>query len=98
MLLLIVYVDDIIITGDDAQEITDLKCYLQKHFQTNDFGSLWCFLGIEVARSRKGITLSQRKYALHILSETCMLGCKTTDTLMKVKVKLLPDQGDLRCS
>jgi len=32
-LLLIVYVDDIIVTGDDAREITDVKCYLQKHFR-----------------------------------------------------------------
>jgi len=34
-LLLVVYVDYIIITGDDAHEIAHLKCYLQKHFRTN---------------------------------------------------------------
>ena len=45
-------VDDIIITGD-ALGIVDLKCYLQKHFQTKDLESLRYFLSIEVAKSSK---------------------------------------------
>ena len=57
-ILLIVYVDDIIITGDDKQGINDLKRYLQNSFRTKDLGKLRYLLGIEVARSKEGISLS----------------------------------------
>jgi len=52
-ILLIVYVDDIMITRDDTKGTDSLK-YLQKHFQTKDLGSLKYFLRIEVATSKKG--------------------------------------------
>ena len=58
MILLVVYLNDIVMTRDDTKGIDNLKKYLQKHFQTKDFGYLKYFLGIEVARSKKGILLS----------------------------------------
>ena len=73
---MIEYVDDIIITGNDKQGIDDLKRYLQNSFQTKDLGKLCYFLGIEIARSKEGINLSQRKYVLDILEETGLLGSK----------------------
>ena len=57
-ILSIVYVD-IIITGNDKQGIDDLKRYLQNSFRTKDLGKLRYLLGIEVARSKEGIKLSQ---------------------------------------
>ncbi|KAM1986928.1 hypothetical protein ACFX15_034261 [Malus domestica] len=45
-----------------------------------DLGGLKYFLGIEVARSRDGIYLSQRKYVLDLLAETGMLACKPAET------------------
>ena len=48
-ILLIVYVDDIIITSDDIKGIDDLKRYLQNSFRTKDMGKLRYFLGIEIA-------------------------------------------------
>ena len=56
--ILIVYVDDIVITGDDSQEITNLKRYLAREFEVKDLGHLRYFLGIEVSRGSKGIFLS----------------------------------------
>ncbi|KAH9741645.1 protein kinase domain-containing protein [Citrus sinensis] len=75
----IVYVDDIILIGNNIDEIERLKMLLTKEFETKDLGYLKYFLEIEVARSRKGIFLSQRKYILDLLEETGMLGCKPSD-------------------
>ena len=71
-ILLVVYVDDILITGDDTKGIDSLKKYLQKLIQTKDLRSLKYILGIEVARSKKGILLSMRKYISDLLSEAGM--------------------------
>jgi len=95
MILLVVYVDDIVITGDDSMGIQKLKCFLQSQFQTKDLGQLKYFLGIEVARSQLGIALSQRKYTLDLLSETGMLGAKPVDSPMDVNCRLSDDQGEL---
>ena len=70
IILLVVYVDDIIITGSDSKGISSLKSFLQSQFQTKDLGMLRYFLGIEVMRSKHGIFLSQRKYVLDLLSKT----------------------------
>jgi hypothetical protein len=93
--LLIVYVDDIIITGDDQQGIGELKTFLHQQFHTKDLGKLRYFLGIEVARSKEGISLSQRKYVLDILEDTGLLGAKPVETPMDPNVKLCVDQGEL---
>jgi len=44
---MIVYVHDIVITGNDAQGITDPKQYLVQHFQTKELASLRHFLNIK---------------------------------------------------
>ena len=95
IILLIVYVDDIVITGDDSTGIEKLKKFLQSQFQTKDLGPLKYFLGIKVAKSHLGIVLSQRKYTLDLLSDTGMLGAKPADSPMDSNVKLSEDQGDL---
>ena len=77
---LIVYVDDMIITGDDADEISRLQEQLSTEFEMKNLGGLKYFLGIEVARSRKGIFLSQQKYVLDLLTEVGLLECKPVDT------------------
>lgn len=77
---LIVYVDDMIITGDDAEEMDKLQKQLATEFETKNLGGLKDFLGIEVARSKKVIFLSQQKYILDLLCEVGMLECKPADT------------------
>ncbi|RVW16796.1 Retrovirus-related Pol polyprotein from transposon RE2 [Vitis vinifera] len=67
---LVVYVDDIVITGSDQDGIQKLKQHLFTHFQTKDLGKLKYFLGIEITQSSSGVVLSQRKYAFDILEET----------------------------
>lgn len=77
---LIVYVDDMIITGNDIEEIAQLQQQLATEFEMKNLGGLKYFLGIEVARSKQGIFLSQRKYILDLLSEVGLLDCKPADT------------------
>ncbi|KAE8668064.1 putative ion channel POLLUX-like 2-like isoform X2 [Hibiscus syriacus] len=64
------------------------KGLLAKEFEIKDLGQLKYFLGMEIARSRKGICVSQRKYVLDLLKETGMLGCKPADTPMDSTTKL----------
>ncbi|XP_040868452.1 uncharacterized protein [Glycine max] len=76
--LLLVYVDDIIIAGDDELEKQTLRERLVAQFEMKDLRKLKYFLEIEVAYSRQGIFISQRKYILYLLKEVGELGCKTT--------------------
>ncbi|KAF5939752.1 hypothetical protein HYC85_024011 [Camellia sinensis] len=93
---LIVYVDDIVQTGDNVEEIPRLKEYLAKEFEIKDLGYLKYFLGIEVARSKYVIFICQRKYVLDLLKETGMLGGRPCDTPLELGQKLSEDQeGDL---
>ncbi|MCI22388.1 retrovirus-related Pol polyprotein from transposon TNT 1-94, partial [Trifolium medium] len=67
---LLVYVDDIVLTGNDLAELTMVKNHLHTTFGIKDLGILKFFLGIEVAHSSGGITLCQRQYCLDLLTET----------------------------
>ncbi|PRQ56213.1 putative RNA-directed DNA polymerase [Rosa chinensis] len=77
---LIIYVDDMVITGNDTVEIDRLQRQLASEFEMKDLGELKYFLGIEVARGREGIYLCQRKYVLDLLTETGLLDCRPVDT------------------
>ena len=76
IILLVVYVDNIIITGNDMVGISSLKSFLYGQFHTKDLGMLKYFFGVEVMRSKREICLSQRKYVLDLLSETGKLAAK----------------------
>ena len=85
---LIVYVDDMVVTGHDPDERKAQQSYLSSEFEMKDLGHLKYFLGIEVSRSDKWIFLSQRKYALDLLQETGMSACQPTDTPIEERLKL----------
>ncbi|GJY30199.1 retrovirus-related pol polyprotein from transposon TNT 1-94 [Tanacetum coccineum] len=72
----LVYVDDLVISGNDHESIVQFKSYLSKCFHMKDLGILKYFLGVEVARAQDGIFLCQRKYALDIISDVGLLGAK----------------------
>ena len=76
------------ITGDDVSETECLKHQLSREFEMKNLGKLRYFLGMEVMRSKQGISVSQRKYVLELLKETGMLGCKPIDTPMDPNTKL----------
>jgi hypothetical protein len=92
--IMAVYVDDIVITGDDEEEIKCLKENLGRAFEVKDLGPLRYFLGIEFARSPKGIVISQRKYVLDLLAETGMLGCRPCSTPIDKNHQINAESGD----
>jgi Reverse transcriptase (RNA-dependent DNA polymerase) len=68
--ILVVYVDDIVLTNNDLTEMKKIKASLATEFEIKDLGELRYFLGIEVTQSKKGVVLSQQKYVLDLLNET----------------------------
>ena len=89
------YVNDILIIGNDLQCVVDLKKLLDTKFRIKDLGALKYFLGLEVARNEKRISLNRRKYALEVLSDSGMLGCKPMRTPMEQHLRLSKDEGEL---
>ena len=59
VIALIVYVDNIVLTGNDPAEMEKLKWRLAKEFEIKDLGKLKYFLGTEVAHFNEGIIISQ---------------------------------------
>ena len=88
MTALIMYVDDMVVTGNDPDESKALQSYLSSEFEMKDLGHLKYFLEIEMSRSDKGIFLSQRKYALDLLQETGMSASQPTNTPIEEGLKL----------
>ena len=93
-LFILVYVDDIIITGNNEDAISDIKVFLSQSFSLKNLGPLRYFLGIEVSRSKQGIFLCQRKYTLDILRDSGMLGARPSSFPMEQHLNLLPSDGE----
>ena len=74
IIVLLVYVDDIVITSSDSILLAHLKTHLSKSFQLKDVGSLTYFLGLEVHCSPFGISLNQHKYASDLVATTRLQG------------------------
>jgi len=93
--VLLVYVDDVVLTGNSIAEINVAKAHLYSRFHIKDLGPIKYFLGLEVSRSLDGLVLNQRKYCLDLILETGMLGCKPAPTLSDPSIKLHADKGAL---
>uniref|UniRef100_A0A2N9IYW1 Integrase catalytic domain-containing protein n=1 Tax=Fagus sylvatica TaxID=28930 RepID=A0A2N9IYW1_FAGSY len=92
--LLLLYVDDIIITGDDVQGIQDLKRFLGQHFEMKDLGPLSYFLGLEVSSSSDGYYLTQAKYTSDLISRAGITDSKIVDTSIEYNNRLNTHDGE----
>ncbi|CAM8965547.1 unnamed protein product [Rhodiola kirilowii] len=84
-IILLVYVDDVVLTGTSPSLINQIKEFIHAKFRIKDLGHLKYFLGIEVARSKEGIFINQRKYALDILAEHSFTDSKPVQTPLETK-------------
>ncbi|KAM6566340.1 hypothetical protein CsatA_025468 [Cannabis sativa] len=92
---LLVYVDDIVITGPNLDVLQQLQDSLHDKFKLKALGTLRYFLGFEIARTKESLFLSQRKYTLQLLEDTGYIGSKPAKAPMDPRQKLDDQQGVL---
>eukprot|EP00253_Pinus_taeda_P004820 PITA_04820 len=86
LMILVLYVDDLILTGSDPNLIIHVKSSLKKKFEMTDLGHLHYFLGLQVLQSKEGIF--QSKYACDLLRDFHMEDCKPAPSPFQSGVKL----------
>nr|KYP42517.1 Copia protein [Cajanus cajan] len=94
-LAVLIYVDDLVIAGNDNKACCSFKSYLNRCFHMKDLEALKYFLGLELARGSEGIFVCQRRYTLDVLKECKMLDCKPSGFPMEQNHKLSIDTGEL---
>lgn len=91
---LLIYVDDVLIGGNDHNEVVKVMNYIGGKSKLRDLGAPRYFLDVEIARSKGGMVFCQRKYTLDLLSAYGVLGAKSTTTPMDAGHKLSKKDGD----
>ena len=92
--ILLVYVDEILIESNDVDAINFFKQFLDNKFKLQDLGTLKYFLGLEITRTTKGMSLCQRKFTLELLSDIGMLASKPSNVPVEQSLKLSSGVGD----
>jgi histone deacetylase 1/2 len=96
IIYMLIYVDDIIITGSCKRDVDRLMDQLHSSFAIKDLGKLSFFLGVHVTDiDNGGVALTQAKYATYLLQKVNMLNCKEISTSMSSTEKLSRTSGTL---
>jgi hypothetical protein len=88
LIILVLYVDDVILTGSDSKLLNHVKTSLKKKFEMTDLGFLHYFLGLQFFQTNEGIFLSHSKYACDLLRHFHMDDCKPTPSPFQSGVKI----------
>ncbi|KAL0374188.1 UNVERIFIED_CONTAM: Retrovirus-related Pol polyprotein from transposon RE1 [Sesamum radiatum] len=94
-LTLLVYMDDILLTGPSEDSIADVKRYLDDLFTIKDLEYAKYFLDLEIARSQGGTSITQRKYIEDIITDTGMSGARPALSPLPQGLKFSIDEGIL---
>ncbi|CAM8890455.1 unnamed protein product [Rhodiola kirilowii] len=84
-IIILVYIDDVVVTGTCSMIIQEIKAFIHEKFRIKYLGNVKYFLGIEVAISKDGIFINQRKYALDILEDHNYTDSKPVKTPLETK-------------
>lgn len=93
--IIVVYIDDIIITGNDSYHCNAIITHLGLLLHLKDLGYLHYFLGLEVKRNPTVLFLCQTKYAIKLLYKTNLAGVKPCNSPCPENFKLSTSAGDL---
>ena len=88
MILILIYINDILITRPDIFKVENFIAEFSTKFALKDLGALSYFLGIEVLYDIYFIFLSQKKFIRDLLSRIEMINYKDIDTPMSIELKL----------
>lgn len=88
ILIVFLYVDDLIYTGNNKALIEKFQAEMKQEFEMSDLGLMHYFLGVEVLQTSKGIYISQTKYVADLLKKFRMMACKAFATPIAIGEKL----------
>lgn len=95
LLYMLVYVDDIILTGNNNTHLQKFITSFSTRFSLKDLGNISYFLGMEAHRNTQGLLLTQNRYIADLLTRTKMSGAKPVATPMCPNTTLTLKSGDL---
>ena len=93
VLIVSLYVDDLLLTRNNARLVEDFKQEMMKGFEMTDLGLMTFFLGMEIKQAEHEVFICQKKYAKEILKKFKLEECKATSTPMNQKEKLCKEDG-----
>ncbi|KAJ8764765.1 hypothetical protein K2173_009165 [Erythroxylum novogranatense] len=93
ILVVSLYVDDLLVTGNNARLVEEFKQEMKQDFEMTDLGLMTYFLGMEVKQRQSEVFICQKKYAKEILKKFQMENCKAVNTPMNQKEKLSKEDG-----
>ena len=93
ILIISLYVDDLIFTGNDEKMIEEFKEDMMKKYEMSDLGLLHYFLGIEIHQKEESVFICQNKYAKTILEKFGMSNCNPVATPLIANEKLKKEDG-----
>ncbi|KAL1549227.1 hypothetical protein AAHA92_17357 [Salvia divinorum] len=88
ILIVCLYVDDLIFTGNNPSMFEEFKKVMTKEFEMTDIGLMAYYLGVQVKQLEDGVFITQEHYAKEILKKFKMEDCKPINTLEECRVKL----------
>lgn len=96
ILIVCLYVDDLIFTGNDELMFAHFKKSMMLEFDMTDLGKMKYFLGIEVLQTADGIFIGQKKYVQEVLERFGMENCNSVKNPMVPGCKLVKDADGIR--